>query len=65
VEISSGRHIVRKCVDNSVPEVKANPKKLWGGNIAFNQSVLSQSRFAPSTFYDKGLFDTREIGYTY
>jgi hypothetical protein len=31
----------------------------------FNQTALSKFSYQPGTYYDKGLFDAREIGYIY
>lgn len=37
-----------------------------GKQLGINQTALSQgSTYAPNTFYDKGLFDNRELGYIY
>ncbi len=30
-----------------------------------NQGMFSSVTFAPNTIYDKGLMDTREVGYIY
>jgi hypothetical protein len=35
------------------------------GKVFHNQKLLNFIRFEPNTFWDKGLFDTRELGYVY
>ena len=49
----------------SVPEVKHNTKRYANGKSCHSQSLHNSVRYAPSTFYDKGLFDARELGYIY
>jgi hypothetical protein len=37
-----------------------------GKQLGVNQTASVQgSNYAPNTFYDKGLFDNRELGYIY
>jgi hypothetical protein len=48
---------------NSTPELrKYNRKEMKPSN---GQSVWNRVRWAPNTYYDKGLFDNREVGYIY
>jgi hypothetical protein len=50
----------------SIPETISMPKS--GTNGAYkvhNQTLMARSSFGVGTYYDKGLFDAREIGYIY
>ena len=47
-----------------MPEIQGHPRSLQNGRVHHGQNV-HQVRFAPNTFYDKGLFDARELGYIY
>ena len=51
----------------SVPEIRHTPRRGYIGKPnGFNQgAVFSGISYAPNTYYDKGLFDTREVGYIY
>ncbi len=51
----------------SVPELRITPRRgTIGKPTQANQgAIFSGITYAPNTFYDKGLFDTREVGYIY
>jgi hypothetical protein len=50
----------------SVPEVLALPKNMTNGAGGIHaQRLMTRLTLQRNTYYDKGLFDAREIGYIY
>jgi hypothetical protein len=79
MEIPSGRCLVKNQNKNSiflfflfflffsVPEIRSTPRRGTQGKLTnYTQgAIFNGVTYAPSTFYDKGLFDNREVGYIY
>jgi hypothetical protein len=64
MEVSSRRYLVRIFL-LSVPEITGSYRKFYNGRGNYNQGILGSVRDQLETFYDKGLFDARELGYIY